>query len=381
MSHILICSYEYGMDSGPEGICTYRLASALNEKGHKITVITSDIPFTELTEGVFRLSTKPLTPKGIIVFIEKVINRLLWSKHNVSWIVRVARCKDDNYDLIYGRSMPLMSNIAAWLLSKKLKKPLMLHFSDPPLSPWVKFPAIAFKFAESICKRFYNKAISITFTTQEAIAYSAKRMGWPAVSKAHVLSHVAPDVKRLDFQNIQENLFVYAGGIYGKRDPEPLLMAFKSLIEEKPDACLHFYGTKNSQLESCIEKNALNSNVKIFPFTRDIDSVFSRANVLVALDAFEDEALFLSTKIIDYYMVNRPVLLLSPMQSPSSQLSQQFLNTVQVSENNKGKILHSMQVLLNKPIKDYDFEKRFSEMEKYSVESIVNKFEKIAEIQ
>jgi len=381
MSHILICSYEYGMDSGPEGICTYRLASALKQKGHKVTVITSDIPTADFKEGIISLPTKALKPSSIFLFIEKVINRILWSKHNLSWIFRVATSKDNNYDLIYGRSMPLMSNIAAWLLSMKLSKPLMLHFSDPPLSPWVKFPTIAYIFVKSISKTFYKSAISITFTTEEAIGYTEKRMGWRSVSKAHVLSHVAPDIKNLDYQNIQENLFIYAGGIYGKRDPEPLLMAFKALIAEKPDACLHFYGTKNVQLEKCIEKNALNNNVKIFPFTRDIDSVFSKANVLVALDAFEDEALFISTKIIDYYMVNRPVLLLSPKKSPTSQLSQKFLNTVQVSENDEEKIFHSMQVLLNKPINEYDFKRRFLEMRKFSIDSIVEKFEIIAELQ
>lgn len=371
--HICLVSYEYGAAQGPEGICTQRLAEALCREGVRVTVITSEKAEVVLGQwnvtSVIRVSSLPFRPRFLWGLVEKVLCnwRFFGNNYHLFWQARVWRRNlPEDVNVIYGRSMPLSGCLAAWRLVKRSGLPLFIHFSDPVLSPWYRPSPMPLR----LLRRYYGKLVSaasgISFVTPDAIAYSEQAMGIRLTKKSFVLPHVAPAPLLLGPKpDSSAPTFLYAGRFYGARTPEKLLAGFAKFLEWSPKAIFRFLGPESECILPAASRLGISSSIEVLPFTRDVTSAFRDADVLVALDAFHGAPVFMSTKIIEYLVTDRPVLLLSQPNSPAARLASRFPETALNAGEGADEIASAMRRLLS-PVDDAAYQRRLDAMEEFS---------------
>lgn len=373
--HILICSYEFGYAQGPEGLCVMRLAHALLDAGVRVTVVASrdaDEGKTRPGLEVIKVRAEPFPPKPLFRNLERALGRLYFKNHHQFWQRRVLRTKlPRNVDVIYGRCMPFSSGLAAQRLADKLHLPLMVHFSDPLLSPWYTPPPLPLYLMRRLYMKVVSRAQAISFVTQEAIAYSERTMQVSLHEKAFVLNHVAPAAHVFGPRHHRADpRFLYAGRFYGRRGPRVLLEGFAIHLKSHPSSEFHFVGSEFATVMGDAERLAITNSIAVFPFTPDVVSHFARADILVAIDAADETPVFLSTKIVDYFLVDRLVLLVTPANSPAEQLAKKAPGTAFAVRENSEAIAAAMNDLATNGTTERDYRQRFKMMREFSGEAV-----------
>jgi glycosyltransferase involved in cell wall biosynthesis len=372
--HILICSFEYGWGQGAEGICTMRLAEALAAAGERVTVLTSDQADCRLPAGgsQIHVSAKPFAPQRAFAFLRRIVGRFLHTDFEMFWRRRIrAVALPSDVDVVYGRAMPLAGIVAAKEVANRLRRPLLVHFSDPPLSPWYAPPPLARKWRLRHCIESVERAAKVSFTTEAALGYSRSTLGLPLGDKGFVLHHVAPAPTYLPRREpAQAPVYLYAGHFYGNRQPTSLLAAFKQVLAQLPDARFRFVGTDPAAVEKEATQAGVRHAVDILPFTRDVAAECARADVLVAIDAADRESPFLSTKLVEYLMVDRMALVVTPRGSPSDLLAARAPRTTISVPDRHADIVDGMFTAARAAPGPQAFEERFASMRDFSAESV-----------
>ena len=113
---------------------------------------------------------------------------------------------------------------------------------------------------------------------------------------------------------------LYAGSIYGLRRIDGLLEGFRRFLSDRPDAHLVFVGdVRKSYREQCRDLEA-SGCVEFHPYTKDIESWYSVADILLDIAADIPDDVFLSSKIISYLPVPCPIVAVSGDNSPSRRI-------------------------------------------------------------
>ncbi len=377
MSALHVCITSILFDKKPEGICTGRLIRALLDGGHKVTVLTSSkegslLQHPCLNKVVF--SHRPRYPRAVFEILAKLEggianNFYFWSKKAAGHDFA-----EDIPDVFYGRAWPHASMIPAYRLAQRYQRPLILHFSDP-------FPApnenLVFDddFFRGL-QQMVDAAGAITFTNDETIAYQREYLDFE-VSKAHVLNHVSP--KPVIFGNPgQAGYFYHVGGVGPSRSPVPLLKGFALHLSSYPGSRLYFVGAHAKYVEPEVDALGLSSAVKVLPFTHDVQTVFEKAGVLVSIDTLVEPAIFTPTKIVEYMVTDRPILAITPKNSPVSKLLTRVPETgVVVNDYSPQAVARGMAEVTQEKWNRERYEARLASMSDFSAAAIVNKFEEI----
>lgn len=323
--HVLICSVNF--DARPEGICTGRLVRCLLEQGVQVTVVCarekSRLGFTHPLLHVAALGTRPRHPQWLWNLIAKL--RGYPRSHHYPWTRRVARYKPPQRpDVVYGRAWPIASLIAARWLADALDVPLWTHFSDPfPPPPRTEEPPEVM----DTLRQIVAAARGVTFTNAEALRYQRRHLPMIPADRAHVLNHVAPLAQTFG-PSEQAQCFVYLGSFNASRPATLLMEGFSHYVREQMRARIHFVGTRADDIADTRERFGLAANVSVEPYTQDIAAWQKRASVLLAVDWLAGEPVYLLTKIVEAFVVDRPVLLLTQPGSPCAKLAAQCPDTV-----------------------------------------------------
>ncbi len=111
--------------------------------------------------------------------------------------------------------------------------------------------------------------------------------------------------------------FLYTGALYGLRRIDGLLAGFRRFIKEHPGSQLIFVGdVAPTYLDNGIDLIE-SKNLILHPFTQDLSAFYQEADVLLDIAAKLDNDVFLSSKIISYLPIDRPILAISGNNSPS----------------------------------------------------------------
>ncbi len=377
MSALHICITSILFDKKPEGICTGRLIRALLEGGHRVTVLTSSkegsfLQHPRLNKVVF--SHRPRYPRAVFEILAKLEggianNFYFWSKKAAGHDFA-----KDTPDVFYGRAWPHASMVPAYWLAKRYQRPLMLHFSDP-------FPApnenLVFDddFFRGL-QKMVDAAGAITFTNNETVAYQRKYLNFD-LPKAHVLNHVSPEPVIFGSPG-QAGCFYHVGGVGPSRSPIPLLKGFALHLSSYPNSRLYFVGAHAKYVEPEIDVLGLSSTVKVLPFTNDVKAVFEKAGVLVSIDTLVEPAIFTPTKIVEYMVTDRPILAITPKNSPVSKLLTRVPETgVVVNDYSPQAVAQGMAEAVEMRWSRERYEARLAHMSDFSAAEIVNKFEGI----
>lgn len=325
---ILLCSFSFGYGIGAEGICTYRLACALAKSGIELTVITSNLSKTKPyldNINIYKIDSWPFKLHKLL----SIYNRIFRKNADPfnAWKKKVAHIKIPNkVDCIYARSSPFASIDAAYELAIKNRLSLIVHFSDPIPSPWADKNSNQYNLLLNRLKLILDYAYKITFTNHEAMLYQEKLVG-NIIRKSFVLNHVAPNPIFLAKAKHEKVTFLYTGTFYGKRSFDDLLLAIKRYSSFDDNFEFHFVGSGSFSLYLAIVRYKLGNFCKVYPKTSHLEKYYRDSDVLVATDPKEGDQVFLSTKLVEYALLDRPILLISPKNSPGSHLVARFPET------------------------------------------------------
>ena len=230
-------------------------------------------------------------------------------------------------DLIYSRSNPLSSTIMALKLSKKYNKPWIMHLSDPwtenALTPHADKAVLYHTQREKEC---FQQATVISFTSEKtAELYRNKYEEW-----AHKMT-VFPNV--YDPETAVDTLpstsssrmvrIVYTGGLANTRTAEVVLESLHLMVRRTPALHRRFEVLFAGELDY---KNRQLFHRFSAPFIKHVGTLSSAeasilqrsAHLLLVIDSKVTEpkkAVFFPSKLLDYAILQRPILAITTPQS------------------------------------------------------------------
>ena len=173
-----------------------------------------------------------------------------------------------------------------------------------------------------------------------------------------------------NFPISSENLFLYTGNLYGRRNPDHFFKAFKEVLKVHPDAQFILIGSK---MKLRHVKKILTSqereHIQIMKHTNNLAPLFARAKVLVDIDADLEKDPFLSSKIVSYIKVNRIILSETGKDTPSRDMFK-GLNTVIQCDHNAESLYQGMLKALELSQTEQDYSERADVIQKFSIEQV-----------
>jgi hypothetical protein len=369
VGHILFCGVNF--DQRPQGINSGRLARALMAQGTQVSVVCGRQKSSPSIDDldVRSVSIAPRHP------------RALWNAYaslrgdhpcnHYWWTRRVSALALDRMpDVVYGRAWPYSSLVGAAALAKRIDRPLWLHFSDPfPAPPKVRERDHVMQGLREIA----GQAVGATFTNAEEAAYQVRHL--PGVSNdwAHVLNHIAPPPQTFG-PSESGLLFAYIGAFSASRPADTLLAGFAKYLETVSGATLHCVGTKPARVVPIAESLRISGQVRVEPFTRDIATWQRKASVLVAVDWLSGEPVYLLTKIVESFVVDRPVLLLTQRNSPGFKLAAHCPDSVVcVTSTDPDAVAQGFEAAAAIARRGADYASRQRLMEPFSAENVATR--------
>jgi glycosyltransferase involved in cell wall biosynthesis len=167
-----------------------------------------------------------------------------------------------------------------------------------------------------------------------------------------------------------EMLFLYTGSLYGMRNPVHFFKAFKRLLVKYPEAKVLIVGMKHKlrNVNRILTPEEL-EHIILGGHTTDLEPLFSRAKVLVDIDADLEKDPFLSSKIVTYLKVNRVILSETGKITPSREMFA-GLNTVVQCDHNEESLYEGMLRAIEVADSNPDFSERDALIEQFSSERV-----------
>lgn len=365
MKKLLFVTYAFD-HSTPVGVGAKRIVASLAEQGFQVFVVTSQnakitIPNVDITVR----KNVPRLPVRMSNMISDLFGKeLLYFFWEIKAYMAGKKIIKNNKDVlaIYTRANPISVCSIGIRLKKRFNLPLMMHFTDPIPAPVEWCPNLrSRKRMIKQMKEVLPYANFVSFGNIHMLKYQEKVLGQPIHNK----SFISPDPGPSDFvflppkdSSLDSVNLLFLGNIYGNRNPTHLFEAINELSNYHIK--MYVYGNNNAKFpDFVIEKTR----------TADILSVMRNMDILIDIDGDDESPVFISSKIKDYLSVNRPILSITPCNSPSRELLCN-LSTVAVSINETGQIKEALLKLLNASYLDSAFEERKSILKIFSSYSI-----------
>lgn len=319
--------------TGAESLQVGKVLKYLSRE-NSITLLTESINYNSWATA--NLSKDYTLPPENIIYVKSQWNRLI--KKAMSYLnPSVFTGPDDKFlfvksalktrmssqpDVIYSRSLPLSSSIAAYKLHLKTGVPWIMHLSDPwTINPYHKRGGT---FHTEMERKCFEKAAIITLTTPEAVsAYkekypslSAKFRCFPNVYDDELVSlNEVPESKNQKFK------IVHAGNFYGSRNPESFLKALAILPEKVKKGIECIFAGHMDEYSLNIIKSTSAIDVKYLGGITysEAQKLQQSADLLLAIDGDlnSDDAMFFPSKLLDYMVTGLPVLAITNVESPT----------------------------------------------------------------
>jgi hypothetical protein len=377
--NIVICSYDFGPVSS-EGICTERLVQALLAEGCEVTLATSKAAKVRFSHENFRAVSLPTWPgrlHKLFTLLTRIFGGVQLHGPHYAWVYRVWALKFQAFPtLIYGRALPFSSLVAAGYLSKRFGVPLVTHFSDPVPDPWKEQDCPEVTRLLPGAGRIVQDSQAVTFPTIEGLAYQERVLSVNLDAKGFVLNHIAPPPSYLPPRKSSTGkIFGYFGAFYEMRTGFALLEGFAEHLRSYPDSRFVCVGTSPEAVLPTASRLGILEAVSVHARVDDIRPMMGEVDVLVSVDAAFGPAIFLPTKLVEYLVVNRPILLISPADSPGAVLARRFDRTVvHVATESPEAIAEGLRRTGELDADKSDYAERFARMDEFSGRIVAKRF-------
>lgn len=359
------------------GIVFERLIDGLS-KVHELDVITAENDATIDLSGI-RITEIP-KKKQISSRLHKAsFSAFGVSFHDLSWVKKVMNHLESNhvekYDLVfsmasYGHYSPMMTGKKIALRWNKRHFVYSVDAIPAPVG-WLKDDLFYRKTKRLVAKSLAD--VDGLFSANEKMLAFQLDIVKP---KKNIISGVVYNpsyggVKTYGLPADNTNVFLYTGGIYGQRKPKYILGAFRKLLQTYPDSRFEFVGTAIPEEAFSDFTKEERDKIVIHGFAKDLQPFYERATALIDIDADLPDDIYLSSKMTNYIMINRPIICETGENSPSMTLFKGIPSIFQCGHN-----VDALAAAMCKAVEQkgkIDFEDRKEVIALFNLENIVEK--------
>lgn len=295
------------------------------------------------------------------------------------WAKRVQKhIKREQYDTIISlmSSTFYSSLMAADIYARKHHVKHICYCVDavPAPYPWETDEAYS-NSMKRLVKNYMQTVDTLCMTNKEMLDYEVGLIGNENIKKV-VLPNPPKynEMVMLSNENIEPS-FAYAGKIYGVRNPDALLQGFSMFVEQHPDAKLYFIGSGSLEAELNQKDYPCKDHVIFIPYTRELESIYSKCIGLVDVNANIDNDVFLSSKVISYLPYNRMIISESGKNSPVRNVFSDSRTIIHVSHSPED-FFRAMEQCI-KCCPKVDYQERVNFLRGVSMEAVTDKFKSL----
>jgi len=252
-----------------------------------------------------------------------------------NWIRRAGAAlrkelKSEKYDVLVTFAQPWVDHLAGLEVKRRQPSlPWVVHFSDP----WVDSPYAQFssdKQKSQACRqerRIIEVADAVVFVNRYTADLVMKKYPGPWRSKVHLVPHGYDNdlLKAVVETRPQKGIMriVHTGTFYGQRNPGLILSSIVELVkdpETRSRLRVEFVGNVDDQFPLLARNLGLDGVVAFSRRAGYLESLSlaSRADLLLLIDAPAERNVFLPSKIVDYFMLRKPILGITPLSGASA---------------------------------------------------------------
>lgn len=228
----------------------------------------------------------------------------------------------DHPDVLVTFGSPMSDHVIGLELKQRFGWPWLAHFSDPWVDNTFKnFNWLSRSINLSLERKVVEAADRLIFTSSETVDLFMAKYPASLRSKARVLPHAfeSDSYQSRPVESNSKIVIRYIGDMYGRRTPEPLLSALKTILVSQPrlldDVFFEFVGSMHdldlNQMGLADLPKGLVGFEPTVGYSESLDLMTS-AHGLLVIDAPAAESVFLPSKLIDYIGAGRPVLGITP---------------------------------------------------------------------
>lgn len=258
------------------------------------------------------------------------------------------------------------------ILSRKYKVPLAVHLVDPmpAVEGWNEHRLLRNAIIKYVSKRLrYAKLLS--YTNQKMLDYQIALHKISKNTITEVLYNPAQYSPLSNQFSNKHSKFVYIGALYNKRQPNELIEAFVNYLSKDPDAELLFVGSINNY-DHLIPKE-FSDKISFLEWTNSPEQYLEYADVLIDIDADIANDVFISSKLNNYLMYDKPILAISPENSPARELLKMCKATIFFTVNSSHSIFEKLIEINNLETSKELFSEREKLRSELQIESLTSK--------
>ena len=314
----------------------------------------SDIEFSDLVQVSYPKQKIDLKYKLSLIVFRKEPNANEWVK------TAFKEVKDRSFDVILAitSAYSIRSFQFAHYFGIKNNIPYLLHALDPmpSVKGWGEHPILRSAIIRSV-RPYYEHASLVSASNKQMIDYQCKQLKLKAVKKSFFYNPIKFHGDAIEIQPLKsidptkEVKLLYLGTLYEKRYSEHLLQSVQKLNNEGINTSISFIGQIND--DSLMLKLTSYSFVKVAPFQKDISDFIKGSDILVDIDANISNDVFISSKLNNYLSIPRPILSITPLNSPSENLIKDCKNSIKTAQHNIEEIYTAINNLLATDLFDY----------------------------
>ena len=297
------------------------------------------------------------------------------------WVLKQKRILDDNIikqqDVII--SLVSFHNYKGLILgdylSTKYQKKWVVYSVDAIPAPlgWIKDGL----FYRNTC-RFVSNRISrcdaFFSSNEQMLHYQLQAMKVLPANIGVVYTPIRSDITIDSFSVTEYPLFLYTGGLYGPRKKEALLDGFRLLLNDYPKARLVFVGVNRIDFFEAYKDMLESGNLELHGYTHDLQKFYKSATALIDINAYFDNDVFLSSKIVNYLIVKKPIISITGLNSPSRNIFKEDISILHC-KHNSNEIYQALKKVLEYDFDDWSERKKYIDM--FSVENVVKNIVKV----
>lgn len=368
---ILIVSRSFYPENTPRSFRATELVKEFARQGHDVTLLTTKkdkyhIPFeknygvTIKDWGKLRFSDID-TSSQIPAFrfgkraIRRALNLLVeYPDIQLMWKVKNALKKESGYDLLISIAVPHPIHWGvskAWSQKCEIAKTWIADCGDPYMGATMDTFKKMFYFSYYE-KAFCRKSDYITIPIEEAKSgyYPEYRDKIRIIPQGFNFNDI--DIDKDAYSPNDIPTFAYAGGLIpGGRDPSEFL---EYLVNLEMDFKFILYTKTRTLIEPFLEKGGDRIEIRDYIPRKSLLKTLSKVDFLVNIE--NDSIRALPSKLIDYYLIGRPVLNV-PSRNVDTSIVDQFLHG------------------------DYKNQLAYAGIDQYRIENVCNRFLELADSQ
>lgn len=368
----------------------YNVKLIVSAKNYKTefpsNVIVREVPYVRFPKQIVPYLKKRLilSDTGFLhindIFPKKLLSLFGRNPFNNRWVNRIINSGvllDRQYSFVLGLmdSHRYMTPIATYKIAKALKVKSIVYSTDanPTTPAWEKDSTFLRK-SVKLLSQYFPKLNALYFSNEVMLKYEKSLYEFDDTKiRLGVLLTNSP-TEKIHFTQPTSKMFLYTGAAWGPRTPYFVFNAFKKLLTIHPDAQLCFVGTRSngfSDEELSMFSEDERKSILSFPRTNNLIPFYEKACCYIDLNANTLNDPYLSSKITNYILYNRPIICETSSDS-AAKLMFSNLDSIYICDHKENDIFQAMcKVLSHEP---YDYSERDKIINEFSLETIIKKF-------